>query len=241
MLIGEVEVHPAAQLFPEMGEEDFARLKKSISEHGIRVPLVFHEGRLVDGRNRLRAYLALGLPLARLPKEQLLPTRDPFLYAWDRNCERLDYTPGLKADIHAKVMVESGQLDRLRRGAEERANAARAEAAKSNGNAAKRRTENSRAPDDAPPISRDNKEKEARKTAAVLAQAAGVSTRTMERTLAKQKNGGAGILPADHPLQTKRPPAKNWSVPRDITLLSVFLRERLTSHERLRLARLLAE
>lgn len=43
------------------------------------------------------------------------------------------------------------------------------------------------------------------------------------------------------PERGKRAPAKNWSVPTDITLMAAFLRERLTSYDRLRLSRLLAE
>lgn len=50
------ELHPAAQLFPLMGEEDLAALASDIKANGLRQPLVLDgEGRLLDGRNRLEA------------------------------------------------------------------------------------------------------------------------------------------------------------------------------------------
>lgn len=49
------QIHPAALLFPEMCDEDFDALVEDIKVHGLRVPIVLHEGKVVDGRNRLQA------------------------------------------------------------------------------------------------------------------------------------------------------------------------------------------
>ena len=48
-------VHAAASLWPLMDDEAFNELVESVRKHGIRQPVVLHDGVLVDGRNRLRA------------------------------------------------------------------------------------------------------------------------------------------------------------------------------------------
>lgn len=55
--------HPLAELFPTMGEEAFGALVASMETNGYDVafPLVLHEGRLLDGRNRHRAAIEAGV------------------------------------------------------------------------------------------------------------------------------------------------------------------------------------
>lgn len=48
-------VHLAASLFPLMDGEEFNELVESVRKHGVRQPVVIHNGVLIDGRNRLRA------------------------------------------------------------------------------------------------------------------------------------------------------------------------------------------
>lgn len=48
-------VHRAASLFPLMDGEEFNELVESVRQHGVRQPVVIHDGVLIDGRNRLRA------------------------------------------------------------------------------------------------------------------------------------------------------------------------------------------
>lgn len=50
------DVHPAAELFPLMSADELAALAADIKANGLRQPIVLDgDGRLVDGRNRLRA------------------------------------------------------------------------------------------------------------------------------------------------------------------------------------------
>src|SRR4051812_13543564 len=56
-----LQVHPSADLFPLMGDVEFAALKGDIQAHGQRVPIALVDGRIVDGRNRYRACLELGI------------------------------------------------------------------------------------------------------------------------------------------------------------------------------------
>jgi hypothetical protein len=47
--------HPFAELFPLLEGERFDALVDSIKRNGLREPIVLHEGRILDGRNRFRA------------------------------------------------------------------------------------------------------------------------------------------------------------------------------------------
>jgi ParB-like chromosome segregation protein Spo0J len=48
-------VHPAATLFPSLQGVELGELAADIQVHGLREPIVVHQGLLIDGRNRLRA------------------------------------------------------------------------------------------------------------------------------------------------------------------------------------------
>jgi ParB-like chromosome segregation protein Spo0J len=51
------EFHPAAALFPLMDVDgpEFGELVRDVQEHGLVQPIVLHEGKILDGRNRYRA------------------------------------------------------------------------------------------------------------------------------------------------------------------------------------------
>jgi ParB-like chromosome segregation protein Spo0J len=59
--IGNYRVHPVASLFPLLEGQEFEELCEDIESVGQKVPIVVHEGMLLDGRNRLRACLKLGI------------------------------------------------------------------------------------------------------------------------------------------------------------------------------------
>ncbi len=52
---GSVEFHSISELFPLMGGEEFEALGKDIARNGLRNPITLFEGKVLDGRNRIRA------------------------------------------------------------------------------------------------------------------------------------------------------------------------------------------
>ncbi len=59
--------HPLANLFPLIEGDDFARLVASVTENGLREPIVLKDGLILDGRNRYRALSTAGLIDATKP------------------------------------------------------------------------------------------------------------------------------------------------------------------------------
>lgn len=233
--ICDVQIHPAANLFPEMGDDDLASLTRSIKANGVRVPVVFCDGQLIDGRNRMRAALAAGMSTERVPRRNLPSDTDPYLWAWDANCSRLDYTVGQKAAIRVKIEEASGDLAKQRATIAEAANKARSE---KQAGVPKAEAKERRGSDD-PPRSRESK------TAEAVAVAAKVSPATVKRVMKLKREDPAAferLAATGHAHEPKRrvpsgaalknsPNANFVKVPRAIPALAAFLRERLTSKE----------
>jgi hypothetical protein len=59
----EYEFHKYADLFPLMDGDAFEGLVQDIRTHGLREPIILHEGKVLDGRNRQRAALEAGIEL----------------------------------------------------------------------------------------------------------------------------------------------------------------------------------
>ena len=55
------ELHPLCTLFPRIVGEEFETLVQDIKAHGLREPIILHDGMVLDGGNRLRACIAAGV------------------------------------------------------------------------------------------------------------------------------------------------------------------------------------
>lgn len=55
------EIHPLANLMPEMTEQEFKNLKTDIEKNGLHEPIVLYEGKILDGRHRYRTCKELGI------------------------------------------------------------------------------------------------------------------------------------------------------------------------------------
>jgi len=77
--------HPAADAFPMMDANRFAELVEDIKTHGQRELIVLCDGMVLDGRNRYRACVELGInPQTRTS------SGDPWAFAWSLNGQRRD-------------------------------------------------------------------------------------------------------------------------------------------------------
>jgi len=93
-----MENHPAASLFPLMVDDEYRALMDDIRLNGQREPIIVAEGKVLDGRNRLRACEELGIaPLTR----QWQPTRDGLAidYVVSMNLHRRHLTASQRAAV----------------------------------------------------------------------------------------------------------------------------------------------
>jgi ParB-like chromosome segregation protein Spo0J len=84
------EFHPLADIFPLMEGAAFDELVESVGRNGLNHPIVMHEGKILDGRNRWRACKRLGIESAEVPYEG----NDPARFVWEENAVRRQLTPG---------------------------------------------------------------------------------------------------------------------------------------------------
>jgi len=81
----EYEFHDLANIFPMMEEAELAGLTARIKANGLREPIVLHEDKILDGRNRYKARLAASVT----PRFEPLPEGiDPLDYVFDLNLSR---------------------------------------------------------------------------------------------------------------------------------------------------------
>ena len=77
--------HPAANAFPMMDDERLGDLIDDIEANGQKVPIVVCDGMVLDGRNRYKACLALGVE----PRVEEYDG-NPWDYVWSLNGARRD-------------------------------------------------------------------------------------------------------------------------------------------------------
>ena len=111
----ELPVHPAADIFPMMSEEELVDLAEDIKANGLVHPLIIDAaGQLIDGRNRLAACKLAGVE----PRFEQLNGRDPLAYIASANLKRRNLTKGQQAMALAMIYPEArsaGAAKRTRR------------------------------------------------------------------------------------------------------------------------------
>ena len=96
------EPHPAAALFPVLGEDELQKLADDIRAHGLLEPIVLHEGKVLDGRNRLEACKRAGVEPKFMVDGRIA---SPILYVLSKNLYRRHLTTSERAAIAAEVTV----------------------------------------------------------------------------------------------------------------------------------------
>lgn len=94
-----METHPAADLFPLLGEDELEELAEDIRTHGLLEPVWTCQGRLLDGRNRVLACERVGVAVTT----REYGGDDPIGFALSLNLKRRHLTTGQKAMLALKV------------------------------------------------------------------------------------------------------------------------------------------
>lgn len=79
-----MEIHPLAELIPSMRDEEYRALREDIAEHGLHDPITLYEGKVLDGRHRMRACDELGIDPATREYDGL----EPAAYVLSANVHR---------------------------------------------------------------------------------------------------------------------------------------------------------
>ena len=137
-------VHPAADVFPMMSDEEIDDLAADIKKHGLSRPIVFYlttkpgtrdatSMRLLDGRNRMEALERIGQPVTECMKEYVsdLDPVDPVAYVVGANIKRRHLTKTQQAELIVAAVNAGEKLDRdepVSRGGRGKVNAVKAKA-----------------------------------------------------------------------------------------------------------------
>lgn len=165
--------HPAADAWPMMDDERFGELLADIQTNGQREPITLCDGMILDGRNRYRACVELGIE----PETRDF-SGDPWAFAWSLNGARRDLEATVRALIFKRCEDGSAKwAKRLAKIADE-GNRKKSEAAKSQHAKSNPRRGETMVPDHNDPAPKRSKANVAREARAAEAK---VSPATMAR------------------------------------------------------------
>ena len=94
-----MEFHPIANLFPLLEGMAFDALVADIQEHGLRTPIMRHEGKILDGRNRWRACQVAKVE----PRVIEFRGQDPLGFVVSMNLVRRHLSESQRAMVAARV------------------------------------------------------------------------------------------------------------------------------------------
>lgn len=81
-----LEIHPAAEEYPQLSYEEYRAMENSIKERGLDEPIKLSQGRIIDGRHRYRVCIKLEIPI---PVEELnLSEEEIYGYVYSTNIRR---------------------------------------------------------------------------------------------------------------------------------------------------------
>lgn len=102
-----MQIHPVADLFPMMSDDDLASLAEDIKANGQTEPIMLDAAGevLIDGRNRLAACKLAGVE----PKFTRLNGEDQTAFILSRNMARRNLTKGQLAIVAAKASPKAEQ------------------------------------------------------------------------------------------------------------------------------------
>lgn len=95
-----MEAHPLADLFPMVSDVDLQQLADDIALRGQEEPIVFYEGKVLDGRNRLKACELAGVE----PLTMEYGGTDPLGFVLSHNLHRRHLTESQRAIVGANIV-----------------------------------------------------------------------------------------------------------------------------------------
>lgn len=93
------ELHPLCTLFPRVSGNEFETLCADIKENGLRNPIVIHDGMILDGGNRYRACVEIGIE----PNYVEFDGGNIVSFVLSANLHRRHLSPGQQAAIVASA------------------------------------------------------------------------------------------------------------------------------------------
>lgn len=100
-----IEFHPAADIFPLLEGEEFDALVADIKANGQLARIILKDGKVLDGRNRLRACLAAGIEPSFACEAYSDQITDPTAYVISANIRRRHLDPETKIKILAQLVA----------------------------------------------------------------------------------------------------------------------------------------
>jgi len=94
-----MQSHEYADLFPMMGEQDITRLADDIRKNGQADPIITHEGKILDGRNRFKACTMAEVT----PTFSEFSGEDALAFVISHNLHRRHLTESQRAMVASKV------------------------------------------------------------------------------------------------------------------------------------------
>lgn len=99
-----VTFHPLANIFPWLEGAANDALREDIRQNGVREPIVFLDGAILDGRNRYQCARHLGVPYPRREfGSDPLDGTDPLAFVISLNLTRRHLTEPQRASVAAKI------------------------------------------------------------------------------------------------------------------------------------------
>ena len=107
-----MDIHPAADLFPLLEGAAFDALATDIATHGLRVPITIHpDGRLLDGRNRLKACEAVGATVTRETWAGELGSETDYVISLNLARRHLDESQRAMVGARLATLVQGARTD----------------------------------------------------------------------------------------------------------------------------------
>jgi ParB-like chromosome segregation protein Spo0J len=102
--MSEIQFHPVADLFPLMEGEEFDALVEDIKKNGQQTPIVLYDSMILDGRNRHRACIKLGIAPRFADKVYSDRIKDATAYVISANVHRRHLNTKQKCELIAKLL-----------------------------------------------------------------------------------------------------------------------------------------